>query len=52
MRGTVRIVFNPLNATVNAVFITFEIYHTVVLFMAATTMTCGDTTGVISPTSA
>ncbi|MCY1413715.1 hypothetical protein D9M71_291520 [compost metagenome] len=49
--STVRIVFHALNDGRNAILVTAEIDHTVVLLVTTTDMTGGDTTVVITATS-
>ena len=50
MRGTIRIMLDTLNATINTIFITFEVDYAVMLFMATTYMTRGDTARIIATT--
>src|SRR5690625_3049983 len=49
--GAVRIILNPFNSCRNTVFVTTEINLPVVLLMATTDMTTGDTAIVITATA-
>ncbi len=51
MCGTVRIVFNTLYSRRNTIFVTFEVYDTIVLFMTTTNVTSCNVTIVVTTTS-
>jgi hypothetical protein len=50
MRGTIRIMLDSLNATINTIFITFKIDNAVMLLVTTTYMTRGDTARIIATT--
>ena len=52
MSGTVRIVFNTLDAGGNAVLVTNEVDDTISTLVAATLMTSGDVTVVVTAVNA
>ncbi len=51
MRAAVRVVFQPLHFGHDAVLVAAEIYHAIVLLVAAALMAGGDMAAVIAPAS-